>query len=80
MEISKRIKTLREEHNLTQEELAKELNISRNAISNYENGVRTPDLNVIRDICEFFNVTLDSFFKEELVYKKAPKTKEIKAL
>ena len=78
--IAKRIKSLREEHGLTQDQLVKALNISRNAISNYENGVRTPDLNVIRDICEFFNVTLDSFFKEELVYKKAPKTKEIKTI
>ena len=72
MEISKRIKALREEHHMTQEDLAKILNISRNAISNYENGVRTPDLNVVKDLCDHFNITLDSFFKEELEYRKTP--------
>ena len=74
MDIAKRIKTLREEHGLTQEQLAKELSISRNAISNYENGVRRPDLDLVTKMCDIFNVTLDSFFKEELVYKKPPKT------
>lgn len=74
MDIAKRIKTLREEHGLTQEQLAKELSISRNAISNYENGVRRPDLDLVTKMCDIFNVTLDSFFKEELVYRKPPKT------
>lgn len=80
MDIAKRIKTLREEHGLTQEQLAKELSISRNAISNYENGVRRPDLDLVTKMCDIFNVTLDSFFKEELVYRKPPKTGLIKLI
>ena len=78
MEISKRIKSLREEHHMTQEDLAKVLNISRNAISNYENGIRTPDLNVVKDLCDYFNITLDSFFKDELEYRKTPNIRLLK--
>lgn len=80
MDIAKRIKTLREEHGLTQDQLAKELNISRNAISNYENGVRRPDLDLVTKMCDIFNVTLDSFFKEELVYRKPSKSGILKLI
>ena len=78
--ISKKIKMIREEHKLTQEDLAKILNVSRNAISNYETGTRTPDLNVIIELCNHFNIKLDSFFKDELEYRKEPKTKFIKQI
>lgn len=80
MDIAKRIKSLREEHGLTQDQLAKELNISRNAISNYENGVRRPDLDLVTKMCDIFNVTLDSFFKEELVYRKPSKSGILKLI
>ena len=49
MDIAKRLKELREKHNLTQEELAKELNVSRTTISNYENGSRSPDIEMINN-------------------------------
>lgn len=80
MDIAKRIKALREEYNLTQEQLAKELNVSRNAISNYENGIRNPDLNLIIKLCEIFNISLSSFFQEEIVYNKPSKAKILKPI
>lgn len=70
MEISKKLKSLREKHNLTQEELAFKLKLSRSTISNYESGLRTPDINVLYDICNFYNITLDSLFSETIEYKK----------
>lgn len=42
MMLAERIKNFRMENGLTQRELAEALNSSQNAISNYENGVRTP--------------------------------------
>jgi len=69
MEISKKLKLLRETHNLTQEELASKLKLSRSAISNYESGTRTPDIETLYSICNFYNITLDSFFSDDTVHK-----------
>jgi len=56
MEI-KILKKLREEKGISQAQLAKELNCSQNTISQYENGVREPDLCTVKKICKFFDVT-----------------------
>ena len=53
------IAQLRAEKKMTQKELAKILNLSSSAISNYENGVHHPDLNTLCRIADLFNVTTD---------------------
>jgi len=53
------LKQLRERENLTQEELAKRLNISRSRLASYEQGQREPDLELLEVIADFFNVDLD---------------------
>lgn len=53
-----RLKTLRENHDLTQDELGKKLNLTKQAISNYENGRRVPDCVTLELIADFFNVNL----------------------
>lgn len=50
---------LRKSINLSQEELAEKLNVSRQAISKWENGQSTPDLETILALCKLFNVTTD---------------------
>ena len=47
MEFNEQIKRLRKENNLTQEEMAKKLNITRQAISNWENNRNLPDFEMI---------------------------------
>ena len=54
-----RLKTLREERGMNQNELANGLGVSRGSISFYENGSRLPDIDVIYRICGFFRVTSD---------------------
>ncbi|WP_129408047.1 LexA family protein [Marinitoga lauensis] len=54
-----RLKRLRQELGLTQEELAKKLNITRKSISAYETGRATPSPEMLKVIAEFFNVTTD---------------------
>jgi len=54
-----RIAALREKHGMTQDELAKKLGISRAALSHYETDRRQPDYDTLRDIANFFNVSLD---------------------
>lgn len=54
-----RLKELREERRLSQVGLAFQLNVSQSTISAYEVGDRTPDLETLIAIAQFFNVSLD---------------------
>lgn len=56
---SKRLKELRETAGLTQEQLANELNVSRGAISYYEKGSRTPDIEFLDSLAEYFDLPFD---------------------
>ena len=52
--------SMRKRHNLTQEQLAQELNVSRQVIAKWEKGESTPDLHHSMKIADFFGVTLDA--------------------
>ena len=54
-----RIATLRKEKGLSQEELADILNTSRQAISKWERGEAYPDIDNLKDIATYFNVSID---------------------
>ncbi|WP_313577494.1 helix-turn-helix domain-containing protein [Lacrimispora sp.] len=56
--IGKRIRTLREERNLSQEKLAAELGVSRMTVNNYENEKRAPDIDFAGHIANYFGVTV----------------------
>ena len=55
------LKSLREKHGLTQDELAKELNLSKSTISMYESGDRIPRLPTMELLADYFNVNIDVF-------------------
>lgn len=57
--LSLKLLELRQEHNLTQKELCAKLNISRTNYSYFENGRRTPDVDTLLLIAEFYGVSLD---------------------
>lgn len=59
MKFGKALSTLRKEADLTQNEVADRLNLSRQAISKYERGESFPDISVLVMIAELFNVTLN---------------------
>ena len=52
-----RLKELREEKGLSQAQLAKEMGLSQNTISQYETGVLEPNIKTIKKLCEYFGVT-----------------------
>ena len=54
-----RLKELREQRRLNQEGLAMKLNVSQSTISAYEIGERTPDLEMLIEMADFFGVSLD---------------------
>ena len=59
MEIGKMISRLRNERGLNQRDFAKFLGVSNGAIGMWETGKRQPDLETIKKIASFFNVTVD---------------------
>lgn len=63
--IGRRLKKLRLENKMTQEELAKELKLSKVTISCYENNSRTPSLETLLLICDIFNVDLPTLIGRE---------------
>lgn len=55
----KRLKELRLQKGVPQQKVAKYLGVSRQAYSNYENGNRNPDNEVLLKLAEFFEVSVD---------------------
>lgn len=72
MTIAEKIKKLRKDNNMTQEDLAEKLNVSRQTISKWETNVVIPDADNIVSICKLFNITTDELldYKVESVQKK----------
>lgn len=54
-----RLKSLRESRGMTQDDLADSLGVSKQAVSQYERGVRRPDYDTLLAICDLFNVSVD---------------------
>lgn len=54
-----RFQRLRKAANFTQEDVAKRLNISAQAVSKWENDISAPDISVLTDIADMFGVTTD---------------------
>ena len=56
---SNNLRILRKLRHMTQDQLAQELNTTRSCISNYENGKRQPDSDIIHLIADYFDVSVD---------------------
>ncbi len=63
MEIGNKIKKYRENINLSQEELADKIYVSRQTVSNWENNKSYPDINSLKLLTDIFDVSLDEFIK-----------------
>jgi len=63
-------KTIRRERNLNQLKVALDLNISREALSHYENGKREPSLSMLNKMSEYFNVSIDYLINGKEFIKK----------
>ena len=64
MQLGQTIVKIRKEHELTQEEFAKEFNVTRQTVSNWENEKSYPDLLTLVKISDMFGCSLDSMLKE----------------
>lgn len=63
MELGRRITELRKTNNLTQEALAERCSVTRQTISNWENGKSYPDLEMLVFISDSFDISLDALVK-----------------
>ena len=59
------IKELRKEKQLTQKELGEKLNITDKAISKWERGLSFPDIAVLKDLAEFFEIDISELLNGE---------------
>ncbi len=57
--LAERIKQLRKQKSLTQTDLANVLGIGKSAVSNYETGYSVPDVETLKLIANYFNVSAD---------------------
>ena len=69
MSISKKIQQLRKKNGFSQEQLAEKLDVSRQAISKWENGTSFPDLEKLVLISELFQISTDYLVKDEETFK-----------
>ena len=80
--LSERIYKFRRKNGLSQEQLAERIGVSRQAISKWESGTSTPELEKLLALSECFNITLDELVKDEAANQEAseasPKSAENK--
>ena len=74
MNFSEKLLTLRKANNLTQEQLAEKLDVSRQSISKWESEQATPELEKIVAISAIFNVTTDYLLKSSEIDDLSVKT------
>jgi len=60
----KRLKLLREEKEMSQEELGRVLNVTQQTVNNYENAKRAPNLEMLCKIADFFKVSKDYLLEQ----------------
>ena len=78
MELGKQIKVYRQEAHLSQEELANRVYVSRQTISNWENGKTYPDIHSLLLLSSLFGISLDQLVKGDIeIMKKEIKEAEI---
>ena len=65
MEFNEKLQELRKRKNLTQEELAEQLYVSRTAISKWESGRGLPNVESLKTISKFFSISLDDLLSGE---------------
>ena len=78
IKIGEFLKELRKEKGLTQEQLAEQFNVSRRSVSRWETGSNLPDLDILIEMADYYNVDLrelmDGERKSETMNKELKET------
>ncbi|HDR7624958.1 helix-turn-helix transcriptional regulator [Bacillus wiedmannii] len=70
MSLGQQLKKFRESQNLSQEDVAKKIRVTRQAVYKWENDKSYPDIDNLIILSEFYNVTLDDLIKGNDSFKK----------
>lgn len=79
MELGNRIKELRKAQNINQDELAEQLFVSRQTISNWENDKSYPDIQSVLLLSEIFDVSVDTLLKGDVEKMERSVTEQMQA-
>ena len=77
MNLSDNLKKIRKDNNLSQEQLAEKLGVSRQSVSKWESGLAYPEMDKVLQICQLFNLNVDELLNQNI--KEVKETKESKA-
>lgn len=77
MNFPEKLKKLRKENNLTQEEVASKIYVSRTLVTKYENGTIDPTKENLEKLAKLFNVEVDYLLDNEDTIELALKNKEV---
>ena len=72
MQLSEKITLLRKRRGLSQEQLANELDVSRQAIYKWESGQTTPEIEKVKRLSDIFNVSLSDLLNDNVDIAEAP--------
>ena len=64
-DLGSKIKQIRQEHNLTQQEFGNLFNVSSQAVSKWEKNFNIPDIIILNEICKKFNIDLNELFNNK---------------
>jgi len=67
MKLPENLRRIRRENNLSQEQLAEKLGVSRQAVSKWESGQSYPEMDKMLLICKLFNYDIDELMNENIV-------------
>ena len=66
MKLSENLKRIRKENDLSQEQLAKQLGVSRQSVSKWESGQSYPEMDKVLLICKLYNFNMDELMNENV--------------
>ena len=83
MDLGKKILELRKKENLSQEQFADKINVTRQTISKWELNETTPDIKQVKELSRLFKISLDELTENDittLVMQKASNTEKLAGL
>ena len=64
--LKENLKRIRKENNLSQEQLAEQLGVSRQSVSKWESGMSYPEMDKMLKLCEMFNLNIDELLNQDI--------------
>lgn len=78
--ISKYLQLLRKNHGYTQEDLAKKLNVSRQAVSKWETGTTIPELEILLKLSKLYGITINEIIEPSIQPQKITDFEQISTI